>query len=74
MNLNLIAFIQEMIYQKIKDMAYTINFDEYESIGTYWIALYVNTENVTYVDSFEVDCVDTFVMNLITLCSKVQIY
>ena len=27
---------------KIKDGAYVINLDEYESIGTHWIALYVN--------------------------------
>ena len=36
---------------KIKDGAYVINFDEYESIGTYWVALYVNAENLTYFDS-----------------------
>ena len=39
---------------KIKDGAYVINLDEYESIGTHWIALYVNAENVTYFDSFKV--------------------
>ena len=27
--------------RKIKDGAYVINFDEYKSIGTQWIALYV---------------------------------
>ena len=31
-----------------------INLDEYESIGTQWIALYVNDNYVTYFDSFEV--------------------
>ena len=29
-----------------------INLDEYESIGTYWIALYVNAKNAIYFDSF----------------------
>ena len=29
--------------------------NEYESIGTHWIALYVNDSNVTYFDSFEVE-------------------
>ena len=29
-----------------------INLDEYESIGTHWIALYVNAKHVTYFDSF----------------------
>ena len=40
---------------KIKDGAYTKNLDEYESIGTHWIALYVNTKNVTYSDSFGIE-------------------
>ena len=40
---------------KIKDGAYIINLDEYESIRTHWIALYVNAENVTYFDSFGVE-------------------
>ena len=29
-----------------------IHNDEHESIGTHWIALYVNDNNVTYFDSF----------------------
>ena len=39
---------------KIKDGAYIINLDEYESIITHWIALYVNAKKVTYFDSLEV--------------------
>ena len=39
---------------KIKDGAYRINLGQYESIGTHWIDLYVNAENVTYFDSFGV--------------------
>ena len=39
---------------KIKDEAYIINLDEYKSIGTHWIVLYVNDNNVTYCDSFGV--------------------
>ena len=35
---------------KIKDGAYAINLDEYKSIGTRWIALYVNTNNIVYID------------------------
>ena len=37
---------------KRKDRTYIINIDEYKSIGTYWITLYVNAENVTRFDSF----------------------
>ena len=39
---------------KIKDRAYTRNLDEYESLGTHQVALYMNAENVTYVDRFGV--------------------
>ena len=30
---------------KIKDGAYVINLDEFKSVGTHWIALYVNGNN-----------------------------
>ena len=40
---------------KIKDRTYTINLDEYKSIGTHWIALHVNAKNVTSFDSFGVE-------------------
>ena len=40
---------------KIKARGYLINFDEYKSIGTHWIALYVNDNNVTYFDIFGVE-------------------
>ena len=39
---------------KIKDGAYVLNLDECKSIETHWIALYVNVDNVTYLDSFGV--------------------
>ena len=48
---------------KIKDEAYIIYLDEYESIGTHWIALYVNAENVTYFDSFGVEHIRNFIGN-----------
>ena len=37
---------------KINDEAYVINLDEFKSIENFWIALYVNDENITYFDSF----------------------
>ena len=40
---------------KIKDGEYIINLDEYKSIGTHWIALYGNDNNVTYFDIFGVN-------------------
>ena len=43
------------ILPKIKDVAYVINLDEFNSIGTYWIAFYVNGNNIIYFDSFRVE-------------------
>ena len=40
---------------KIKDRAFIINLDGYESISALWIALYFNNIDVTYFDSFEVE-------------------
>ena len=40
---------------KIKGKVYVTNFDEFKSIETYWIALYVNGNNATYLDSFGVE-------------------
>ena len=40
---------------RIRDGAYIINLDEYSDIGTHWIALYVQNNNVTYFDSFGVE-------------------
>ena len=40
---------------KIKNGAHVINFDPFKSIGTHWIALYVNGFNIIYFDSFGVE-------------------
>ena len=37
--------------QKLKDGAYVVNLDEYSVIGTHWIALYIQNNDVTYFDS-----------------------
>ena len=44
MNLNLMVFN----LSKIKDGAYVVNLDEFKSIGTHWIALYVNGNNIIF--------------------------
>ena len=38
--------------RKIKGGDYVINLDEYSHIGTPWVALHVQNNNVTYFDSF----------------------
>ena len=40
---------------KIKDGEYIINLDKYSDIGTHWVALWVNNNNITYFDSFGVE-------------------
>ena len=40
---------------KVEDGAYIINLDEYSVMGTHWVALYVNNDDVTYFDSFGVE-------------------
>ena len=40
---------------KTKDETCVINLDDYKSIGTHWMALYVNNNGVTYFGSFSVE-------------------
>ena len=53
--------------QKIKDGAYIMNLNEYSNIGTYWVALYIQNNDVTYLDSFGVEHIPkkikTFICN-----------
>ena len=39
-------------FAKIKDGTYLINLDDFKSIGTHWLALYVKGNNIIYFDSF----------------------
>ena len=65
---------------KIKDGAYIINLDEYSDIGTHWVALYIQNNDVTYFDSFEVEHIPkeirTFIgnKNIKTNISRIQAY
>ena len=40
---------------KINDEEYVISLDDFKSMGTHWIALYVNGNNVIYFNSFGVE-------------------
>ena len=40
---------------RIKDGEQVTNLGEYKSIGTLWIALHVNANNIVYFDSFGVE-------------------
>ena len=47
------VFIQGIIYKRYIVNIYIINFYEYSDIGTHWVALYVQNNDVTYFDSLE---------------------
>ena len=51
-----------------------INLDDFKSIGTHWIALYVNIENVTYFDSFGVEQIPKEIRKSIEKKMLKQIY
>ena len=56
MSLDLMVFILEIICLKQqKNGAYVINVDEYAYVGTHWIALYVENNEVINSESFGVE-------------------
>ena len=48
------VFSRNNLPKKIKDGAYVINLDEYADVGTHWIALFCNRNQIVYFDSFGV--------------------
>ena len=71
---------------KIKDGAFVINLDEFKSVGSYWIALYVNVNNrkapydAIYFDTFGVENIPKEIKkfignkNIITDIYRIQAY
>ena len=65
---------------EIKDGAHIINLGEYSDIGTHWVALYVQNNNVTYFDSFGVEHIPKEIKefvknkNIITNIFRIQAY
>ena len=65
---------------KIKDGVYVINLDEFKSIGTHWIALYVNGNSIIYFDNFGIEHIPKEIKkfmrnkNIITNIYRVQAY
>ena len=70
-------FIQDIINLNLPG-PYVINFDEFTSIRNYWIAFYVNGNNIIYFDSFGVEHIpkeiQTFIgnKNIITSIYRTQ--
>ena len=65
---------------EIKDGTYITNLNEYSDIGTHWVALYVQNNDVAYFDSFGVEHtpkeIRTFIENenLKTNIFRIQAY
>ena len=49
------VFSRNNLPKKIKDGAYEINLDEYANVGTHWIALFCNRNEIVYFNSFGVE-------------------
>ena len=50
-----------------KDGTSVINLDEYKSVETHWIVLYVNVDNATYFHSFRVEYIPKEIKKFIHL-------
>ena len=49
------VFSRNNLPKKIKDGAYVMNLDEYTDVGTHWIALFCNRNEIVYFNSFGVE-------------------
>ena len=49
------VYYRNNLPKTIKKGAYVINLDEYENAGTYWVALFVKTNEAIYFDSFGIE-------------------
>ena len=67
------VYSRDNLPKTIKNGAYVINLDEYEDVGTHWIALYVKDNEITYFDSFGVEHVPKS-KNLLNIKTSKQTY
>ena len=49
------VFSRHNLPKKIKNGENIINLDEYTDVGTHWIALFYNKNNIIYFDSFGIE-------------------
>ena len=50
-----IIFSANNLPKKIKNGVYVINLDEYAYVGTYWIALFCNRNEIVYFNRFGIE-------------------
>ena len=69
------VYSRDNLPKTIKKEAYVINLDEYNDIGTHWIALYVSN-NCIYFDSFGVEHIKQFIgyKDIISNIFRLQAY
>ena len=72
------VFSRDNLPNTVKNGAYIINLDEYHSIGTHWVALYLNDKTIIYFDSFGVEHISKEIIKfidrkkIITSISRIQ--
>ena len=59
------VYSRDNLLDKMKDVAFVINLDEYSNIRTHWTALYTLHNNVTYFDSFGIQHILKEIRNII---------
>ena len=59
------AFSRNNLPLKIKNGVYVINLDEYADLGTHWIALFCDRNEIVYSDNFDVEHVAEEIKNLL---------
>ena len=59
------VFSRNNLPKIIKDGAYVLNLDEYADIGTHWIALFCNRNEIVYFNSFGVEHIPEEIKELI---------
>ena len=60
-----VVFSGNNLPKKIKDGTYVINLDEYADVGTHWIALICNRNEIVYFESFGVEHVPEEIIEFI---------
>ena len=74
------VYSRDNLSVEIKDRAYVTNLDECSDIGTHWVALHVQSNDVTYFESFGVEYIPkeikTFIgnKNIKTNIFRIQAY
>ena len=59
------VFSRNNLPKKVKDGAYVINLDEHADVGTHWIALFCDRNEIVYFESFGVEHIPEEIKELI---------